>query len=72
MKEFISNQPEYSDARGVHEAALASSEEIYVTRADIGRHNAIDKVIGASLDRRNRYVGQNTADNRKGLLRDIL
>jgi len=49
MKEFISNQPAYSDARGVHEAAMASFEEIYVTRADIGRHNAIDKVIGASL-----------------------
>jgi len=49
MKEFIVKQPEHSDARGVHEAALASPEEIYVTRADIGRHNAIDKVIGASL-----------------------
>ncbi len=49
MKEFITNQPVYSDARGVHEAAMASAEEIYVTRVDIGRHNAIDKVIGASL-----------------------
>jgi len=49
MKEFITNQPVYSDARGVHEAALASKEEILVTRVDIGRHNAIDKVIGAAL-----------------------
>jgi len=49
MKKFITNQPVYSDARRVHESALASSEEIYVTRVDIGRHNAIDKVIGASL-----------------------
>jgi FdhD protein len=49
MKEFVSKQPEHSDARGVHEAALASSDKIYVTRVDIGRHNAIDKVIGASL-----------------------
>jgi len=49
MKQFLSRQTEYCDTGGVHGAALASSEEIYVTREDIGRHNAIDKVIGASL-----------------------
>ncbi|OPY13428.1 MAG: formate dehydrogenase accessory protein [Syntrophus sp. PtaB.Bin001] len=49
MKKFVSKQREHSDARGVHEAAMASSEAIYVARVDIGRHNAIDKVIGASL-----------------------
>lgn len=49
MKQFLSRQTEYTEAGGIHGAALASTEEIYVTREDIGRHNAIDKVIGGSL-----------------------
>jgi FdhD protein len=49
MKKFTSRQTEYSETGGIHGAALASSEEIYVTREDIGRHNAVDKIIGASL-----------------------
>jgi FdhD protein len=49
MKKFTSRQSGYTGTGGVHGAALASSEEIYVTKEDIGRHNAIDKVIGASL-----------------------
>ena len=49
MKQFLSRQTEYTEAGGIHGAALASPEEVYVTREDIGRHNAIDKVIGGSL-----------------------
>lgn len=49
MKQFLSRQTEYTEAGGIHGAALASLDGIYVTREDIGRHNAIDKVIGASL-----------------------
>ena len=49
MKEFTSRSSEYALAGGVHGAALASDKGISVTREDIGRHNAIDKVIGASL-----------------------
>lgn len=49
MKQFLSRQTEYTEAGGIHGAALASPEEICVTREDIGRHNAIDKVIGGSL-----------------------
>lgn len=49
MKQFLSRQTEYTEAGGIHGAALASPEEIYVTREDIGRHNAIDKVIGGSM-----------------------
>jgi FdhD protein len=49
MKEFTTRQSEYSDIGGVHGAALASANGIYVVREDIGRHNAIDKVIGAAL-----------------------
>lgn len=49
MKQFLSRQTEYTEAGGIHGACLASAEEIYLTREDIGRHNAIDKVIGGSL-----------------------
>ncbi|MFD2804529.1 formate dehydrogenase accessory sulfurtransferase FdhD [Litchfieldia salsa] len=31
---------------GVHNAALATTQEIVVSRSDIGRHNAIDKLYG--------------------------
>lgn len=34
---------------GVHSAALADSENIIFFYEDIGRHNAIDKIIGACL-----------------------
>lgn len=49
MKQFLSRQTEYTEAGGIHGAAIASSDNIDVIREDIGRHNAIDKVIGASL-----------------------
>jgi FdhD protein len=39
----------YKDTHGVHTAALCSAEEILVSRDDIGRHNAIEKIVGYSL-----------------------
>lgn len=36
----------YKDTHGVHSAALCEGAEILVFKEDIGRHNAIDKVIG--------------------------
>ncbi|MEW6621003.1 MAG: quinolinate synthase NadA [bacterium] len=46
MKEFLT----YSTRYGVHSAALADSKKgILIFKEDIGRHNAIDKVVGATL-----------------------
>ena len=36
----------YRTTGGVHSAALCSPDDIVVFREDIGRHNAIDKVVG--------------------------
>jgi FdhD protein len=49
MKEFSRNPLAHGESGGVHGAALASVENILIVREDIGRHNAIDKVIGAAL-----------------------
>jgi FdhD protein len=49
MKEFIKGSPEHDKTRGVHSGALATREHILIFRDDIGRHNALDKVIGEAL-----------------------
>jgi FdhD protein len=49
MKEFIKGSPEHTQTRGVHSGALATRERILIFRDDIGRHNALDKVIGEAL-----------------------
>ena len=51
MKEFIKGSPEHAQTRGVHSGALASRERILIFRDDIGRHNALDKVIGEALSK---------------------
>ncbi|MBI4777584.1 formate dehydrogenase accessory sulfurtransferase FdhD [Candidatus Desantisbacteria bacterium] len=46
MKEFLS----LSKMTGLHAAALAGGDgKILILKEDIGRHNAIDKVLGAGL-----------------------
>jgi FdhD protein len=47
MREFNKTSDLFRETGGVHSAALATQDKILVFREDIGRHNAVDKVVGA-------------------------
>ncbi|MFC1807461.1 formate dehydrogenase accessory sulfurtransferase FdhD [Candidatus Omnitrophota bacterium] len=49
MKDFQIRSDEFNQTGGVHSAALADTEKILIIREDIGRHNAIDKILGYGL-----------------------
>jgi len=48
-KEFQSASELYRSTHGVHSAALCDARQILVFAEDIGRHNAVDKVLGRCL-----------------------
>jgi len=39
----------YQETGGIHCAALADNDDILIQREDVGRHNAVDKVIGNGI-----------------------
>ncbi|MCB0664620.1 MAG: formate dehydrogenase accessory sulfurtransferase FdhD [Saprospiraceae bacterium] len=43
------NQRVFPSTGGIHAAALVSERQVYAIQEDIGRHNAVDKVIGFAL-----------------------
>lgn len=49
FREFQQRSDAYKLTGGVHSAALTDGETILVFAEDIGRHNAVDKVIGYCL-----------------------
>ena len=54
FKQLFARGERYRDTGGIHAAALADGAELVAHAEDIGRHNAVDKVIGtAVLARRN-------------------
>lgn len=54
-----SNQVVFKRTGGLHASALASSKgELLMVREDVGRHNALDKIIGAAFS-----SGQTPLDN---------
>lgn len=49
MREFQEGSELYKSTHGVHSAALCSPDKIEIFREDIGRHNAVDKILGHCL-----------------------
>ena len=49
LKEFRSISELFRNTGGVHSAALAADDKILMFSEDIGRHNAVDKVVGRML-----------------------
>ena len=49
LREFRSISELFMQTGGVHSAALADTRRIYLFAEDIGRHNAVDKLLGKAF-----------------------
>jgi len=49
MKELYLRAVGYRSSRGIHGAALADPDRLLFMAEDVGRHNAVDKVVGEAL-----------------------
>ncbi len=49
MNSFQVCSSEFNKTGGVHSAALCDREKIIIFKDDVGRHNALDKVIGEAI-----------------------
>lgn len=49
FKELFARGERYKDTGGIHAAALSDGTQLLYHAEDIGRHNAVDKVLGAAV-----------------------
>ena len=49
LKKLFQRGERYHDTGGIHAAGLTDNDDILSHAEDIGRHNAVDKVIGAAI-----------------------
>ncbi|HWA41367.1 MAG TPA: formate dehydrogenase accessory sulfurtransferase FdhD, partial [Gemmatimonadales bacterium] len=57
FKELFQQGERYQDTGGIHAAALTDGRTLLWHAEDIGRHNAVDKVVGAALLQRRQVAG---------------
>ncbi len=57
FKEVFGRGERYRDTGGIHAAALSDGVELLAHAEDIGRHNAVDKVIGTMVLNRRPLAG---------------
>jgi len=58
FKELFARGERYNETGGIHAAALADGDRLLFHAEDIGRHNAVDKVIGAAVIARAPVAGR--------------
>jgi len=49
MKQLYVEARLYRESRGIHAAALSDGEKLLLVAEDVGRHNALDKILGEAL-----------------------
>jgi FdhD protein len=58
FKELFARGERYNETGGIHAAALTDGARLLFHAEDIGRHNAVDKVIGAAVIGREPVAGR--------------
>jgi FdhD protein len=51
MHDLLREAAHYHASRGIHGAALADRDRVLLVAEDVGRHNAVDKLVGLALQR---------------------
>ena len=58
MKRFLQRDGLYTETGCAHRAALLDGDEVISYAEDIGRHNAVDKVIGGAILEGEKFTGK--------------
>src|SRR5207244_2931695 len=74
FKDLFGRGERYNETGGIHAAALTDDERLLFHAEDIGRHNAVDKVVGAAVLARVPITGRGLRVTARiaAALRDIL